>query len=205
MMRSRTPSTRLVGDAREPDGAVECQAPRAPRRRTGAAARAAAYRLRSSASVAGLAKAATATKVKPPDADDRRALRQRQRAGQRVAVGVPGKAGQEVAAQPLGDRSARAPAPGCGSARASTSSAASASPAAGKQRQAGRQADDGERQQPSEDLGIDQERMADPVETGEEIAEPEPPARRGRRPDAAEPSRRRPVDQPDQRPERSGT
>ena len=39
----------------------------------------------------------------------------------------------------------------------------------------------GERQQPGESLGVDQKRKADPVEPGDEIAEPEPPAadRRG--------------------------
>ena len=37
-----------------------------------------------------------------PDADQRRALRQHQRPGQRVAIDVPGKSAEQMAAQPLG-------------------------------------------------------------------------------------------------------
>src|SRR5262249_26690095 len=51
--------------------------------------------------------------------------------------------------------------------------------------------------QPSEGLGIDQERVADPKEAGDEVAEPEPPADQeaGRR--AVPAGRRGAVDQPD--------
>ena len=38
-----------------------------------------------------------------PDSDQRGGLRQHQRTGQRVAVGVPGKSGEQVPAQPFGD------------------------------------------------------------------------------------------------------
>ena len=56
---------------------------------------------------------------------------------------------------------------------------------------AGRQRDDRERQQPAEDLGIDQKGVADPIEPGEEIAEAEPPAGDRRAGSAAEPAGRR--------------
>ena len=42
-------------------------------------------------------------KRQAPDADQRRALRQHQRPGERVAERVPGKAGEQMAAQPFGD------------------------------------------------------------------------------------------------------
>ena len=120
-----------------------------------------------------------------------------QSGGQRVAEGVPGKAGEQVAAQPLGNgerhRQRQDP-----HRPARPDQRASAEPQRREDRQAGRQRDHRERQQPAEGLGIDQERMADPIETGQEIAEAEPPARAGRRQHAAEPPRRRPVDQPDQ-------
>ena len=45
-----------------------------------------------------------------------------------------------------------------------------------EQRQAGGQQRDGEGQQHSEDLGLDEEGLADPEQAGQEIAEPEPPA-----------------------------
>src|SRR6266481_6052356 len=49
-----------------------------------------------------------------------------------------------------------------------------------KQRQIGRQAEHGEWQQPGEGRCIDQEGVADPVKSGHEIAETEPPAGRRR-------------------------
>src|SRR5262249_42022415 len=61
----------------------------------------------------------------------------------------------------------------------------------------GGQRNDRERQQPAEGLGVDQKRMADPIEAGEEIAEAEPPADRGGREHSAEAAGRA-VDEPDQ-------
>src|SRR5262249_61202803 len=72
----------------------------------------------------------------------------------------------------------------------------------GKQRETGRHQRDRERQQPAERLGVDQERVADPIEPGEEISESEPPARGRCRNEAAPAAGRRPVDEPDQDRER---
>ncbi len=152
---------------------------------------------RSSASTAGLAIDRDRQKGQAPDSDQRRALRQPERRDQRIAVGVPRKSGEQVAAQPLGDgegdrereharRAARPDQP------------RQREPQRGKERQAGRQPDDRERQQPAEDLGVDQKRVADPIEAGEEIAEAEPPARGRRRHHAAEAPGGGAIDQPDQ-------
>ena len=130
-----------------------------------------------------------------PDADHRRALRQRQRIGQRVAEGVPGKAGQDVTAQPFrgGKRNAerqetqRAPDPqGAGQRDAER----------GEEREHRRQADDRDRQQPAEGRRIDQKGIADPIKADEKIAEAEPPADAGRRGDAAPAAGSGAVDQP---------
>ena len=43
-------------------------------------------------------------KRQAPDADERDALRQRQRLGQRIAERVPGKAAEQMAAQPFARR-----------------------------------------------------------------------------------------------------
>ena len=110
-----------------------------------------------------------------PDADERDALRQRQRLSQRVAERVPGKSGEQMAAQPFragergGERQyARRPAhpdqPRRGDAQG------------GVEREIGRQSGDRDRQQPAEGLGIDQKGVTDPVEAGEKIAEAEAPA-----------------------------
>ena len=61
------------------------------------------------------------------------------------------------------------------------------------------QADHRERQQPAESRRIDQKGVADPIKAGDEIAEAEPPAGRGRRRDAAPAADAGAVDQPDQR------
>ena len=60
------------------------------------------------------------------------------------------------------------------------------------------QADHRQWQQPAEHLGVDQKRIPDPVEAGEEVSKAEPPARACGRPDAAEPSSGCAIDEPQQ-------
>ena len=137
----------------------------------------------------------------PPDADQRSALRQHQRPGQRIAIDVPGKSAEQMAAQPFrgGERERERDQP-----------ARPARPEQPRQREAeagvaghaGRQRDDRERQQPAEGLGVDQECVADPIKTGEEIAEAEPPAGDRRARQSAAAAGRRAVDQPHQDRER---
>ena len=132
-----------------------------------------------------------------PEPDHRGALRQRQRGGEGIAQGIPGKTGQHMAAQPFGrgqrhterEDAERTPRPQHPRHRHSERS---------KERKHRRQADDRDREQPAEGRRIDQEGVADPVEAGEEIAEAEPPARRRRDGDAAPAAQSGAVDEPDQ-------
>src|SRR5262249_30937768 len=55
-----------------------------------------------------------------------------------------------------------------------------------------------EGEQPEEGRGVDEERMADPIEPSEKIAEAEPPADRGGREHSTEATAGRAVDEPDQ-------
>ena len=110
-----------------------------------------------------------------PEADPGRGLRQRVRRGQRIADRVPGKAGEDVAAQPFGDRQ-------CGG-KAEDSTAVGTPHRAGKrkargkeQSEAGGEPGHGDRQQPAECRCVNQEGVADPVEPGEKVTEAEPPA-----------------------------
>ena len=71
-----------------------------------------------------------------------------------------------------------------------------------EEREAGRQPDHRHRHEPAEDVGFDEERLADPPEAGEEIAEAEPPADGEGGQEAAHAAvpcvGDRPVDQPDE-------
>ena len=157
-----------------------------------------------SISTAGLAKIATRQERHAPQADQRRRLRQRQRLGQRVAERIPRKAGQHMAAQPFANGQAggeREHARGI----AGPDQPRQRKAERGEQREIGGQAQHRERHQPGEGRRIDQEGVADPVQSRHEIAEPEPEAGHRRRRHAAPASGARAVDQPDQRPERSGT
>ena len=203
-MRSRTPSTKAVGVACQPHRAVDRE--RGEHRDADARAAATAAGVGALVGEHGRAREhRDRDEGKTPHADQRGALRQHERPGERVAERVPRKSGEEMAAQPFGERSARPRARASASGRASTAARASAKPSAGEDREPGRQRRDRERQQPAEGLGVDQERVADPVEPGDEIAEAEPPAGDRRPPDAAAsgpPPRRRSA-RPG--PERSGT
>src|SRR5262249_4038172 len=132
-----------------------------------------------------------------PDADERRPLREPERRDQRVAEGIPGKAAEEVPAQPLRQRERDGE-------RQQTLRAARPNQTGEREAEAGidpkpgRHADDRKRQQPAEDLGIDQERIAHQIEAGEKIAEPEPPPGRGGREYPAETAGGSAVDEPDQ-------
>ena len=133
-------------------------------------------------------------------ADQRRRLREDRRAGQRHADIVPGKAGQHMAAQPF-----RAAEPDGQRADPQRSRR----PQQPRQREAerrehgeaGRNAQHRERQRPGELVRFDQHGGAQPPETGDEIAKPEPPAgaRGGAQRGDADPPRRkgRAVDKPD--------
>ena len=132
-----------------------------------------------------------------PDADNRGALRQRQRRGQRIAKGVPGKTRQNMTAQPFGRRqrhaqsqNARRP--------ARPQQARQRKAKRGEDRQHCRQAEDRDRQQPAKGRRIDQEGIANPIKAGEKIAEAEPPARYRGTDDAVPTACSGAVNQPDQ-------
>ena len=136
-------------------------------------------------------------KSEPPDAEERHGLREHQRLGQRIAEGVPRKAGEQMPAQPFrhGERDrqrqdAQWP--------TDPKQARDAEAEAGVKRQIGRQANDGDRQQPAEGLGVDQEGVADPIKAGDEIAEAEAPADARRGPEVRPSASGGTVDQPDQ-------
>ncbi|MGY2931477.1 hypothetical protein ACVWZ6_001079 [Bradyrhizobium sp. GM6.1] len=132
-----------------------------------------------------------------PQADQRRRLCQRQRLGQRIAERVPGKAGQRMTPQPFRDGEA------CRERKHARrvlgpEQAGERKAHCREDRQIGRQAQHGERRQPGEYIGVDEEGVADPVEAGHEIAEAEPVAGKRRGGDAAISSGAGAVDQPDQ-------
>ena len=110
-----------------------------------------------------------------PQPDERRRLHHERRRGEGVAERVPGKTGEEMAAQPFGDRkhgredqdarpALRPDGPGDRGAEAP------------EERQAGGNRDHREGHQPGELIGVDQKGSADPPQTGNEIAEAECPA-----------------------------
>ena len=101
-MRSRTSLTKLRRRSRQPPRAIAGQ-----RRKHTTPARSGSQRrrvsARSSANTAGRREHRDGDEGEAPDPDQRRGLRQRQRPGQRIAVGVPGKSGEQMAAQPFDD------------------------------------------------------------------------------------------------------
>jgi hypothetical protein len=137
----------------------------------------------------------------PPDADDRRRLHHHRRRRQDVAERIPGKAGEQVAAQPLGKGERHGedenPRPAFGPEE--TGERRTESPEQGKP---GRHGENGEGQRPGEFVGVDEEGRADPPKPGEEIAEAEAPADGGGGPKTAERARafgrHGAVDQPDE-------
>ncbi len=102
MRRSLTPLTYSVGCARKPRHAVAGE-----RREHDQRGNRRAVAMRRVLAVVGehggTGKDRDREEREPPDADQRRGLRQHQRLGQRVAERVPGKSAEQVAAQPFGD------------------------------------------------------------------------------------------------------
>ena len=122
--------------------------------------------------------------AQPVDADERRELQHRERAGKRARPGiadeVPGKAGEDVAAQPFGAAPAQRRAPArvpcrrAATMRQSAWLAASAAPVKIASPAGTPATANGTSHQNWRD--IDEERRRDPIESGDEKAEAEAPA-----------------------------
>ena len=141
------------------------------------------------------------------ETDQRGGLHQPEVLAERHAGVVPGKAGEEVPAQPLADRSGRRRRRGSRQASGSQNRRARAKPKAGKKARSGRQPQHPEGHRPGELVGLDQEGGTEPPEAGDEIAEAPEPAeescRSERRPTGGA-VLDRPVEQPDGRNQREG-
>ncbi len=113
------------------------------------------------------------------------------------AEAVPGKAREDVAAQPFGNGKARGEGEDAG--RAGGPDEPREAEAEGIEEGEPRgQAEDAERQRPGELVRLHQEGGTEPPQAGEKIAEAEPPAdRRGRQHRARRRAPARPVDEPD--------
>ncbi len=135
-----------------------------------------------------------------PQADERGRLHHQRHRGQRIANCVPREAGEQMPAQPFGNRHCHRedehPRPAVGPEEAGKGGAEGP-----EQRQTGRQDDHGKGHQPAEDVRLDEEGGADPPQAGQEEAEAEAPAddrRRHQPADEARPFRRGgAIDQPD--------
>src|ERR1043166_1684536 len=131
------------------------------------------------------------------NAEQRRALQHAQRGAPTIAREVPGKAREDISAQPFSDGVARRKekyprrsfAPSIGIGRAGQRD---------EQRQSAGKNQRDERQLPGMRRGVHHESVADPVEAGEELAEAEGPADRRALPDGPRIGLR-PIEQQQQR------